>query len=1198
MQKALILLLVFNTSIQAASFSQKKIKLVRNSISMSDIFKHIQKETDFGILYKLEDVKEYDKLNVNYLEVDADFIIRDVLKGTDLKIKKLKDVIIVYKNANKVSVESKQEKKKTIEGKITDTKNVPLPGVSIVIKGTTFGAATDIDGKFKIDASKYANKKIILVASFIGMKTKEVEYKNQANLVIKLEDDSETINEVVVTGYQKVDRKLFTGSATKVKAEDAKVSGIVDIGSMLEGKAAGVAVQTVSGSFGASPKIRVRGASSIYGDQKPLWVVDGVVLEDVVDVSADQLSSGDVSTLISSAVAGLNAEDIADFQILKDVSATALYGARAMNGVIVITTKKGHVGKPRLTYSGEFTMRLKPSYDDYNIMNSRDQLSIYREMERKGWLNHADISRASSGGVYNRMYNLINTYDPSTGKFLLENTVEARTNFLKDYEMVNTDWFDELFKNSIIQNHSLSVSSGSENSSYYFSTSFYNDEGFSIADNVKRYTANMSAKYNLTDKLTFGFNTVGSIREQRAPGTLNRSEDVVNGSYSRDFDINPFSYALNTSRVLRAYDENGNYEFYRRNYAPFNILNETKNNYIDLDVLDLKLQADLSYKIMKGLDLSVVGSMRYVKSSQKHIVKSKSNMAEAYRAANSSHELDNNPFLYRDVDNPDALAQVVLPKGGFYKKTENKLVNYYLRSMVNWNKTFNETHIVNILAGQEVRSADRETDSFDGIGMQYDKGYVPFVDYKYIQQSLQNGVDYYSASRTYDRFVAFFSDMKYSYLGKYIIGGTVRYDGSNKLGKSKSSRWLPTWNVTGSWNISEEEFMKSNPTISYLKLNASYGLTASMGAATNSQIILRNQVTDRPYTGEKESQIYISALENSELTWEKQYETNIGFEIGLLDNRISIQSDIYKRDGFDLIGVVSTSGIGGESLKYANYADMESKGIEFSLNTKNIVNKDFKWTTNLTFAYNENEITNLATDPQIYSLVRSTGGAKQGSPVRGLYSYRFKGLDKDGIPTLINNAGEVANESFYFQSKNTEHLKYEGPIDPKVTSGLTNTFEYKNWRLNVFVSSQFGNYIRLNPVFQARYSDLSSMPKEFYDRYGQLGDEKITNIPTILSKRQHDSKYTSTYNAYNLSDARVAKGDFVKVKEISLAYKLSKSVTEKLGIGSLSAKIQATNLFLLYADSKLNGQDPEFYGNGGVALPVPKQFTLSVKVGF
>lgn len=339
----------------------------------------------------------------------------------------------------------------------------------------------------------------------------------------------------MVTGYQKIDRRLFTGAAEKIKGKDAKIDGVTDVSQMLQGKVAGVSVQSVSGTFGAAPKMRVRGASSIYGDQRPLWVVDGVVLEDLVNVSADDLSSGDAKTLISSAVAGLNSDDIEDFQILKDASATALYGARAMNGVVVITTRKGRTGSASINYVGEFSTRFKPSYGEYNIMNSQEQMDVYRQMENSGWLNNAAMARISNGGVYYKMYDLINQYNETNGGFGLPNTAHDRALYLRDAEMRNTNWFDELFRNSWTQNHSVSLSGGTDRSRYYASLSYFNDPGWSVADKVERYTANFNSSFDLTKNFSLSFLTNASYRNQKAPGTLDRTVDVVNGEVNRDF---------------------------------------------------------------------------------------------------------------------------------------------------------------------------------------------------------------------------------------------------------------------------------------------------------------------------------------------------------------------------------------------------------------------------------------------------------------------------------------------------------------------------------------------------------------------------------------------------------------------------------------------------------------------------------------
>src|SRR5690606_1580625 len=343
-------------------------------------------------------------------------------------------------------------------------------------------------------------------------------------------------------------------------------------------------VQNVSGTFGAAPKIRVRGATSLSGENKPLWVVDGIILEDLVNISNEALSTGDANTLIGSSVAGLNPDDIESFTILKDAAATAMYGARAMNGVIVVTTKKGRNtdGAAQVNYSGNLTTYLKPTYDQFDIMNSAEQMSILIEMDNKGFFNHSAVSRARTGGIFYKMYNEMYKYDESSGEFGLENTREAKLQFLERYAKANTDWFDVLFKNSLLQDHSVSVSTGSAKSQTYLSTSFIHDSGQTLGDNVRRYTANLRNNMRFSDKFTAEILVNGSIRDQRAPGTLTRESDPVYGKYSRDSDINPYSYALNTSRVITPYDEQGNLEYLTRNYAPFNILNELNTNYLHM----------------------------------------------------------------------------------------------------------------------------------------------------------------------------------------------------------------------------------------------------------------------------------------------------------------------------------------------------------------------------------------------------------------------------------------------------------------------------------------------------------------------------------------------------------------------------------------------------------------------------------------
>ena len=1070
----------------------------------------------------------------------------------------------------------------------------PVIGASVMIQGTKVGTVTDIDGKFTLSANR-ANP--MLEISYIGMVTQKV--KGSSNMKITLQTDSKTIDEVVVTGMVKVDKRLFSGSTSKIDASSAKIDGVADISRSLEGKAAGVSVQNVSGTFGTAPKIRVRGATSIYGSSKPLWVVDGVIMEDVVDVSSDQLSSGDANTLISSAIAGLNSDDIESFEILKDGSATSVYGARAMAGVIVVTTKKGKAGQAKISYTGEYTMRLKPSYSTFNIMNSQDQMSVYQELQQKGFLNYAEISNATNSGVYGKMYELLNTYDPVTGQFALANTNEARAAYLRDAEYRNTNWFSELFSNSIQHNHSVSITAGTEKAQYYASVSAMYDPGWYNKSKVERYTANFNANYKISKKLNAGIIGNASYRKQEAPGTISSTTNPVTGEISRAFDINPYSYALNSSRALDANT------YYTRNYSPFNIFHELENNYIDLNVVDFRMQASLSYKPITKVELTALGAVKYTATTNEHNIKDDSNQAAAYRAMGNSTIQKNNNYLYTNPDDIYSLPVTILPNGGILDRTDNRMFGYDFRASAAYNDVYNEDHIVNLYGAMEVNSVERHETGFRGWGMQYNMGEIPSWAYAVFKKAQEQGSDYYTLENTHERSAAFVGVATYSWKRRYSLTGTYRYEGTNRMGKSRSARWLPTWNLSGAWNAHEESwFEKLKPVLSNFTAKLSYSLTADRGPSsiTNSRAVIKADNPWRPSASDKESSLYIAWLANNDLTYEKKHELNFGIDAGFLNNRINFTFDIYTRRNYDLIGATNTMGIGGESTKYGNVAKMKSNGVELSLNTVNIKTKDFTWTTDFIYSHMHNEVTELNTYNRLYDYISGYGFTMPGYPQRSLFSIPFAGLNNEGLPTFYDPDGNITVTGIDMQEYDPERLKflkYEGPADPTDVGSLGNIFRYKNLTLNLFITYSFGNVVRLDPVFSSEYSDLSATPKEFNNRWIKPGDEKFTNIPVIASRQQlNNLAYLSrAYQSYNYSTARVAKGDFIRMKEISLAYEFPKTLTQPLHLSNLSLKLQATNLFLLYADKKLNGQDPEFFNAGGVATPMPKQFTLTLKFG-
>ncbi|MGN1254250.1 MAG: SusC/RagA family TonB-linked outer membrane protein [Prevotella sp.] len=1085
-----------------------------------------------------------------------------------------------------------------ISGKVVSQDDgQPIIGASVIVQGTKTGTVTDVNGNFTLDVP--AGKK--LVVSYIGMTPQTVTTK--PGMTIKLVSDNKTLNEVVVTGMSNVDRRMFTGATAQVKADDAIIGGLGDISRSLEGRVAGVSVQNVSGTFGTAPKIRVRGATSIYGNSKPLWVVDGVVQEDITDISADDLSSGDAETLISSAISGLNSDDIESFQILKDGSATSIYGARAMSGVIVVTTKKGRSGQAHINYTGEFTTRMIPSYSQFNILNSQEQMGIYKEMADKGWLNISDVlngNNYTSGdyGVYGDMYRRITTYDPTTGQFELANTQEARNAFLQQAEWRNTNWFKKLFSTGVMQNHSLSMSGGTKKSNYYVSMSFMNDPGWYKDSKMNRYTANFNASHHILDNLTFTLLGSASYRKQKAPGTLSQNVDAVTGQVKRDFDINPYSYALNTSRTL---DPD---TYYQANYAPFNIFNELENNYIDLNVVNTKFQAEIAYNPIADLRLNVVGAVQYDKSSQENNITENSNQAQAYRAMGNTIIRDNNKYLYTDPNNAYALPVTILPKGGFYQRTDLSKTSWDLRGTADYHHKFNGGHFIDVLGGFDISNVDRARTWFNGVGMQFSRGEVPFWVYEFFKKAQEQNTDYYTLSHTHNRTAAFFGTATYSYKQRYNLTGTYRYEGTNRLGRARSARWLPTWNISGSWNADQEPWFYNiyKNVLTHATFRASYSLTADPGPAdyTNSTVILKSYNPYRIFSGDRESGIQIDQIANADLTYEKKHELNLGLDLGFLNNRINTTFDIFWRNNYDLIGPTATQGIGGEVVRYANMASMKSRGQELSVQTQNFKEKNFSWTTNLIFSHVTTEVTKLMARATTMDLISQNGFAVVGHSYRGLYSIPYAGLNEQGIPQFYTPDGDITTTDIDFQNRDKNgYLIYEGPTDPTITGSLGNEFRYKNWRLNIFVTYSFGNVIRLDPVFRAYYSDLTAMTKDYRNRFMEPGDEKVTSVPAILDYRtyQGNRQLRYAYNAYNYTHDRIAKGDFIRMKDISLSYDFPKAWFTNSPINDISLKLQATNLFLFYADKKLQGQDPEFINAGGVAAPVPRQYTLTLKVG-
>jgi TonB-linked SusC/RagA family outer membrane protein len=1220
----LVLAFVFSTVTMANSVNgQKKldtkVTIVVSNLSLDDALSKLQKSAHVKFSYNSRITQLNQKVSIDANEEALSSVLNEILLPLNISYSEISNQIVLQALPAKEStnfnlfesLNSNLIASIIVKGKVIDNGGNPLPGASVLVKGSNVATLTDFDGTFSIEVPSGSTK---IVVSYVGMKTKEVNITN-AFITIVLSEIGQSLNEVVITtGYEKTSKRTFTGAVSKITDKELKVDGVVDVSRMIEGKAAGVTVQNVTGTFGTAPKITVRGSSSIFGDTKPLWVIDGVVQEDIINLSFADLASGNSETLLSSSIAGLNANDIQSIEILKDASATSIYGSRSLNGVVVVTTKQGRRDSPlKITYSLEQSLRTVPNYGQYDILNSQESMSIFKEMEAKGYLDLPSTVNGRYGGAYNILGRAINTYVPETGGYLVNNDPVSRNNFLKKYELANTDWFNVLFRPSITQNHSLSFAGGGKNNTFYASLGFYNDPGWTIADKVNQLSSNIKGTFFVNDKLNITLSTLASVRNQEAPGSYESEKDEVFGKVTRDFDINPFNYVLNTNRTLRPYDDNGNLEYYRNNWASMNILNELKNNFMEIEVKDIRFQLDLDYKINSKLTYSLTGSGRYANTSREHKILENSNVVGAYKAGTpdgvdgvNTLVRDENVFLYQDPNDLTAPKVSVLPNGGFLRKFTNDLTSYNLRNSITYRNNFKDKHELEGFFGTEMRVVDRSSDNFTAAGLQYDRGLTAFTDPRIIEKIINGGDSYYGFNLEKERTVGFFGKVGYTYDRRYTASVTGRYDGSNRQGDSGSSRWLPTYTFSGKWNLSEENFMKNIESVNNLSLRGSYGLTATAGPATNSLAIYKSFITDRFNTDDRESGIQIEELQNGALTWEKQYETNIGVDLAMFNNRIQFTTDVYSRKAFDLVDYVITSGIGGQRIKQGNNANMETKGLEVGFSTKNINAKDFKWSTTLNFSIFNQEITKLENKPTAFDLIDGNGGNTVGHPRNSIYSYQFTGLNNQGLPSFIMAEGEtdkITGANFQDNQDVTKYLKYEGSIEPNKSIGLANTFTYKNWSLYVFFVGSGGNKVRLNPVYDSTYDDLTVFTKEFTNRWINPGDENYTNVPVIADQRLNSNYGGSrtlarAYNTYNYSDVRIADGDFVRLKNISLSWEFPKDLKKKLGLSVFTLKGSSVNPWLIYSDKNLNGQDPEFRNTGGVAMPVTTQYTFAINLSF
>ncbi|WP_237072205.1 SusC/RagA family TonB-linked outer membrane protein [Prevotella herbatica] len=1078
-----------------------------------------------------------------------------------------------------------------ISGKVNYSNGEPLIGATIRIVGTKIGTSVDENGHYELHVKRSNHMQVI--CSFIGCKsvTENVRKDGTVQLIVMNDDDTHTTEEVVVTGYQQIDKRNLTSSVTSVNMNQIDRPGVSSLDKMLQGRIPDLVVTNSSSEVNAVPKIRIRGTSTLIGNREPLWVVDGIIVSDPVNLSADVINDPDYVNRIGNAISGINPQDIDRIDVLKDAAATALYGTRAANGVIVVTTKKGRAGKPVISYNFNGTYRRRPRYSDrkINLMNSQERTDISKYLVGMHYSYPNDMTYIGYEDAVNKYYN--GTY--SQDQF---NTAVAKS------ETQNTDWFKLLTKDSFSADHSANISGGSDKFRYYASLGYTDDNDVINNNTNQRYTASTNLDFTITEKV-------------KASMQLNVYH--TNKQYDQD-NLSPIDYAYRTSRVLPAYNDDGSYFFYNKiasgiqGIMSFNILNELDNSYKKQIENGMKATVNLRYNPTDWLFFNGIMSYNTTNTNIEGWYGEKSWYAGNLRKTSLGVE-------------PNEDSQ--MPFGGELSNNNIGQNNWTARIQGNVNKYFGSDlqHNINLAVGFEANSTHYNGDQYTQRGYYLDRGkkFVTSIPdkYKTYLSWLGTNVPIITDSKT--NLLSVYGTLSYSYKQYFTVNANTRYDGSNKFGDRSNEKILPVWSTSGVANIKEIAHIKLN-WLDAINWKISYGEQGNMLDGQSPVLTLTKGSYDTHYS---EMTSTTASNANPDLKWEKTHSFSTGFETSLFKNRLMLELEYYYKKTTDAFMNKTISDINGYTSYIVNSGEIINKGYNFSITAIPIQNKDWNW---LVSASLSKVINKMKTSPgeDSYSLNDYLNGTAviNGQSLGTFYSYRFIGLNPEDGGPLFDDYQDRSNELLGLSKYETfmRVLSKSGKRDPDITGSISSTLSYKNFRLGILMDYAMGNKVRLFKVFGQGATMYQSGPGNIYpeynlnrtllDRWIKPGDEARTNIPSIMSKTslnyykydQHWSSgnqyqgvqiATDSYTMYDYSDIRVISADYIRLASLSLTYELSEKLLPKLGLQRLSITAAGNNLYTL-CNSKLKGQTPTQSGFSDVQLSDNPYYTISINVQF
>lgn len=1061
-----------------------------------------------------------------------------------------------------------------LRGWVVDKNGQPILGATLLLQGSEIAAVTDLQGKFTMQVPEL--DKQVLRVSYIGMKTSVVDVTGKRAVKITLHSDDRSIDEIVVTGYQRIRRSEMVGSNSIVSGKDLDLNGTNTLEQMLQGKLSGTVVTNASGMVGTRQKVKVRGTSTLLGSQDPVWVVDGVIQTDPLPFKQQELNSlGDINednmdmirNFVGSAISWLDPNDIDKITVLKDASATVLYGVKAANGVIVITTKRGKKGRLSVSYHGGITIGERLTYKGMNLMNSRERNDVSREQYERRLISSRALESIGYEGLLKKYLAQQITYE--------EFQQQAR-----QLDEINTDWFNILYQNPLSHNHSISLSGGGDAINYYVSMYANFNQGTARGNKSEKYGASVRLDAQLNKKLQLSFNLNGSF-----------------GSTDGFYTVDPYKYATQTSRSIPCYNSDGTLYYYPNSTFGYNynILNELSNtgNRNDSQAwnMNTRLQWDifdgLRFESTLGLNISNTSGYTWAGEHSYYITNMRGYEFGQYGA---------NTAKYR---------QSRLPHGGQYNTNDNRAKSYTWTNQLAYNKVFAQNHRMSILIGEEVRSEKYDGLSTTRFGYMPDRGKSftnPPMTYEsgntYVENDLYNQMTN-NITDTQNNYIGFFASSSYSFKERYTLTASIRSDASNRFGQDTRNRFLPVWSVGGRWNVVNEPWMEKQNLISDLAIRATYGWQGNVAEGYGPDLIAqipKNSVDNR--TGEYI--MNIKSLAYPDLRWEKTQTYNLGLDLGLWHNRVQLSFEYYDKRTNDMIVNKQIPSEYGVSTAPINGGGMRNYGYELTMNVTLLRLKNFNWNMSINTSKNYNEITSEMQELKNWRTAVSGALNKEGYPVSSIWAFKFTGINQsNGDPTFFVPTGEECPEAV---NDATAYMVYMGSLEPKFTGGLNTNIRYGNISFSASFNLNLGNKRFLAAMFADNIvndtpSAYTNLPKEFVDRWRHPGDQ--TNIPGIPSRdlMQRNVKLPSglteySYRMYNYSDLRVVSGSFLRCTNMSMNYIFPQKLIHKIGFKNLSIGLSVSNPFIISA-ADFKGVDPEVATG---SQPVTRAYALNMNI--